>query len=130
MALPLTVFRTVPVPTLDPDPIVYSQCYIAPVGYSAIVLTAQALNAQELDPGITFEEPFSLQIHGTRINPLSLVPEPFIQDVVYRYQIPPTEILNASGGSAGRLVLESGDSLWAAGGANIRFTLSVLENRN
>lgn len=129
MALPLTAFKTFPV-TLDPSPTVYTKCYTAPVGYSAIILTAQALNAQELNPGVTFEEPFSLQLRGKRLNPSTFVQVPFTQDIIYRYQVTPSEVLIASGGAAGKLVLESGDSLWVAGGTNIRFTLSVLENRN
>jgi hypothetical protein len=108
MALPLTVFKTIPldVPTVAAD------VYTAPTGYNAIILTAQAVNT---DPAA---QNFSMRlIRGSTTHP-----------VVFDYRIPTQEVLIASGGTAGKLVLQSGDKLSIVGTTtNLKFTLSVLE---
>jgi hypothetical protein len=108
MALPLTVFKTIPldVPALD------TVIYTAPTGYNSIVLTAQAVNTS------AFSETFSMTlVRGATPHP-----------VVYLYTIPVNEVLIASGGTAGKLVLQTGDSLSISGSStDIKFTLSVLE---
>lgn len=108
MALPLTVFKTIPVDAPAFDTTVYT----APVGYNAIVLTAQTVNTD------TTEKEFSMNLRrGLLIHP-----------VVNDYPIPPKEVLIGSGGTAGKLVLQSGDSLSISGEATtLKFTLSVLE---
>ena len=108
MALPLTVFRTIPVDV----PTGLTSVYTAPTGYNAIVLTAQAVNT---DPDTqTFSMKFVRGITS--------------HFVVYDYPIPSSEVLIASGGTAGKLVLQTGDSLSILGStSNIKFTLSVLE---
>lgn len=111
MALPLTVFKTVPVGVTGVDTVVYT----APPGYVAIVLTAQAVNTGGAN------ENFSMNLRATRNN------VPVTQPTVSSYSIPPQEVLIASGGTAGKLVLQTGDSLSVFGGTNIKFTLSVLE---
>jgi hypothetical protein len=111
MALPLTGFKTVPVSVTGVD----TTIYVAPVGYVAIVLTAQAVNTGLVN------EYFSMTLSGLR-NGL-----PFTQSIVNSYSIPPNEVLIASGGTAGKLVLQTGDSLSVSGGTDTKFTLSVLE---
>jgi hypothetical protein len=108
MALPLTVFKTIPLDVPATDTVVYT----APVGYNAIVLTAQTVNTDAT------EETFSMTlVRGVLEHP-----------VVYDYTIPVSEVLIASGGTAGKLVLQTGDSLSIAGSStNLKFTLSVLE---
>ena len=113
MALPLTVFKTIPADA----PAVATQIYRAPVGYNAIILTAQAVNTNFALPFT-----FSMSIQGTRDG------TPFNQFVIAYYSIPSREVLIASGGTAGKLVLQTGDSLWIAGeSTELKFTLSVLE---
>jgi hypothetical protein len=109
MALPLSVFKTVPLDCPTTSTIVYT----APVGYTAIVLTAQAVNTDPVDP---FSFSMTLK-RGSLEHPL-----------VTNYEIPHEEVLIASGGTAGKLVLQTGDSLMIQGESNlIKFTLSVLE---
>lgn len=107
MALPLTVFKTIPVDV----PSALTSVYTAPTGYNAIVLTAQAVNT---DPAA---QNFSMK----------LVRGATSHFVVYMYPIPSSEVLIASGGTAGKLVLQTGDSLSIFGSTSIKFTLSVLE---
>jgi hypothetical protein len=111
MALPLTGFKTVPVSVTGVDTLVYT----APVGYVAIVLTAQAVNTGASN------QFFSMNLAGSRSG------SPFTQSIVNNYNIPAHEVLIASGGTAGKLVLQTGDSLSVLGGTDIKFTLSVLE---
>lgn len=108
MALPLTVFKTIPLDV----PASATTVYTAPVGYNSIVLTAQVVNTDA--NSLTFS--MSLR-RGSTDYP-----------VVYDYSIPANEVLIASGGTAGKLVLQTGDSLRISGaGTNLKFTLSVLE---
>lgn len=109
MALPLSVFKTIPADV----PLTPTIVYTAPTAYTGIVLTAQAVNTNPLD-----EEFFSLSLfRGGVSHPL-----------VFNYLIPIGEVLIASGGSAGKLVLQTGDSLLISGSAPfVKFTLSVLE---
>jgi len=109
MALPLTVFRTIPLDVPATDTIVYT----APTGYNAIVLTAQTVNTS-----VSASESFSLSLRR------GLIDHP----IVSQYEIPPNEVLIASGGSTGKLVVQTGDSLEISGSsADLKFTLSVLE---
>lgn len=109
MALPLSVFKTIPADV----PLAPTVIYTAPTGYTAIVLTAQAVNTNTIT-----EEFFSMSLlRGVTTHP-----------VVFEYQIPSNEVLIASGGSAGKLVLQTGDSLLISGSStDLKFTLSVLE---
>jgi hypothetical protein len=108
MALPLTVFKTIPVNTPATDTVIYT----APTGYTAIILTAQAVNTE------TTEKNFSMNLRrGSTVH-----------SVIFEYSIPSREVLIASGGTAGKLVLQTGDSLSVSGeSSNVKFTLSVLE---
>lgn len=108
MALPLTVFKTLPANVPASNTVVYT----APTGYNAIVLTAQVVNTD------TSDHEFFMRL--VRLS----VQYPIIHD----YTIPPSEVLIASGGTAGKLVLQTGDSLSISGNStNLKFTLSVLE---
>jgi hypothetical protein len=108
MALPLTVFKTIPVDAPASSTLVYK----APTGYNAIVLTAQAVNTAPV------AETFSMSLVRNS------TPHPLVSD----YTIPVGEVLIASGGTAGKLVLQTGDELWISGsGTDVKFTLSVLE---
>jgi len=108
MALPLTIFKTVPVDV----PAIETEVYTAPTGYNAIVLTAQTVNTD------VAAQDFSM----------TLIRDATGQPVVYEYTIPPNEVLIASGGTAGKLVLQTGDTLAISGtSTNLKFTLSILE---
>jgi hypothetical protein len=108
MALPLTVFKTIPVDVPASSTLVYE----APTGYNAIVLTAQAVNTSGSD------QTFSMTLVRNSVG----------HPVVYDYTIPVSEVLIASGGTAGKLVLQTGDGLEISGSStSIKFTLSVLE---
>jgi hypothetical protein len=107
MALPLTSFKTI---ILD-VPSALTSVYTAPIGYTTIVLTAQAVNT---DPDV---QTFSMKFDRGATSHF----------VVYEYPIPSSEVLIASGGTAGKLVLQTGDSLSISGSTPIKFTLSVLE---
>jgi hypothetical protein len=108
MALPLTVFKTIPVDV----PVLATEVYTAPTGYNSIVLTAQAVNTSAI------AETFSMTLVR------GLVEHP----VVFDYTIPVSEVLIASGGTAGKLVLQTGDKLSISGSStDLKFTLSVLE---
>jgi hypothetical protein len=108
MALPLTVFKTIPIAV----PTSATNVYTAPTGYNAIVLTAQAVNTD------SNAQTFSMRLtRGATVQP-----------IVFNYPIPSNEVLIASGGTAGKLVLQSGDILSIVGtSTNVKFTLSVLE---
>lgn len=108
MALPLTVFKTFPFNAPPSQTVVYT----APTGYNTIVLTAQAVNTNSAT------QSFSMTlIRGATQHP-----------IVFQYDIPSSEVLIASGGTAGKLVLQTGDSLAITGSTtDIKFTLSVLE---
>lgn len=108
MALPLNVFKTVP---LDVPPI-GTEVYQAPVGYTAIILLAQVTNTDTVTQTVS----------------LSLNRGSFATPVVYEYEVPSKEVLTISGGNAGKLVLETGDRLILSGSStNLKFILSLLE---
>ena len=108
MALPLTVFKTIPVDV----PVTPVDVYTAPTGYNAIVLTAQTVNTDASAQNFTLR-----LIRGATTHP-----------IVFNYPIPSQEVLISSGGTAGKLVLQTGDKLSVVGTTtNLKFTLSVLE---
>lgn len=108
MALPLNVFKTVP---LEVPPI-GTEIYEAPVGYNAIVLLAQVTNTDTVTQTVS----------------LSLNRDSVATAVVSDYEVPAKEVLTISGGNAGKLVLETGDRLILSGSStNLKFILSLLE---
>lgn len=109
MALPLTVFRTIPIAVPNTSTTVYT----APTGYNAIVLTAQVVNTSG---------------GGNELFSMSLFRGSTEHPIVFDYEVPASEVLIASGGSAGKLVVQTGDSLQISGtSTDLKFTLSVLE---
>lgn len=109
MALPLNVFKTVTrIASTSPVGI-----YTAPVGYSGVVLLAQAANIDVSTHTISFS-------HKRSSTTTEIVKDLAIQGN------DSTSLL------FGKLVLESGDSLVlsASNAANIKFIGSVLETLN
>lgn len=108
MALPLNVFKTIPLSV----PAIGTEVYEAPVGYNAIVLLAQVTNTDS----------------STRTVSLSLARNSISTSIVFDYEVPSKEVLTISGGNAGKLVLETGDKLILSGtSTNLKFILSLLE---
>lgn len=109
MALPLNVFKTIP---LEVPPI-GTEIYQAPVGYNAIVLLAQVTNTD------TVTQTVSLTYNQDSIG----------TPIIYEYEVPPNEVLTISGGNAGKLVIMTGDKLVLSGSStNLKFVLSVIES--
>lgn len=108
MSLPLNIFKTIPLET----PVIEAEIYEAPVGYNAIVLLAQVTNTDTTTQNVSL----SLE-RGSETTP-----------IVYNYDIPSKEVLTISGGTAGKLVLETGDKLVLSGSSTgLKFILSLLE---
>ena len=109
MALPLNVFKTVNyIAPLSPVGI-----YTAPVGYTGVVLLAQAANIDTQSHDVTFSHK-----RGSTVTELAKASP-----------IPGNDSLSLT---AGRLVLESGDSiiLSASDASNVKVTVSILETLN
>ena len=109
MALPLNVFKTVNyIAPTSPVGI-----YTAPIGYSGVVLMAQAANIDSVSHDVTFS-------HKRSSTTTELVKET---------PIPANDALSMV---TGRLVLESGDSLVlsASDASNVKVTVSILETLN
>ena len=109
MALPLNVFKTVNVVAS----LSATEIYTAPVGYTGVVLMAQAANIDSNSYDVTFSHRRS----STTTELMKDVP------------IPGNDALSMV---TGRLVLESGDKLVlsASNGTNIKVTVSILETLN
>ena len=115
MALALNVFRTVTKVATDTEVSVYT----APVGYSGVILLAQATN---IDTQNTYEITFS---HRRIISN-----SPVITEIVKDYPIPSSEASNLL---FGKLILETNDSLILSSNdpsGNIKLILSILETLN
>tara|TARA_B100000029_G_scaffold384095_1_gene379592 strand:+ start:905 stop:1246 length:342 start_codon:yes stop_codon:yes gene_type:complete len=87
--------------------------YTAPVGYTGVVLLAQCTNMGST----TYTMTFQFRRDGTDVPLISEVP------------IPPNDTVNLL---AGKLVLETGDSLVTNGSnaTNLKFLTSILETSN
>lgn len=113
MALPLNVYKTITsvVPTSAVG------IYTAPVGYSSVVLLAQAANIDSSSHTISF-------FHQRNVNGIAVTTE-MLKD----YPIEGNDTLTLLGG---KLVLESGDYLTisSSNGSNIKFVGSILETLN
>jgi len=113
MALALNVFRTVTkVATTSPVGI-----YTAPVGYTGVVLLAQAANIGNNTQTISFS-------HQRSSSGIAVTTE-----ILKNYPISASDTANLL---AGKLVLESGDVLVfsASNGTDIKFLGSILETLN
>jgi hypothetical protein len=109
VALPLNVFKTIN----EIASTSATEIYTAPVGYTGVVLMAQAANIDSAAHDITF----SHKRGGTST------------ELVKEAPIPGNDALALI---TGRLVLESGDSieLSASDASNVKVTVSILETLN
>jgi hypothetical protein len=113
MALALNVFKTVTkVSTVNPVGI-----YTAPIGYTGVVLLAQATNIGTNTQIISFS-------HQRSVSGIAVTTE-----ILKNYPISASDTANLL---AGKLVLESGDVLVlsASNGTDIKFLGSILETLN
>jgi hypothetical protein len=113
MALALNVFRTI-TSIVSTEPV---GIYTAPVGYTGVLLLAQAANV-----GSTSQD-ISVAHVRTRAG-VAVTTELFNE-----FPIPANDSVNLL---AGKLVLEQGDSLKVVGSTNtnVKFIVSVLETLN
>jgi len=110
VALPLNVFKTVNhVATTSPVGI-----YTAPIGYTGVILMAQAANVHATD---SHDVTFSHKRSST------------VTELMKGTAIPPEDSLSMI---SGRLVLEPGDSIEVSANAasNVKVTVSILETLN
>jgi hypothetical protein len=113
MALALNVFRTITkIATTSPVGI-----YTAPVGYTGVILLAQAANIGNNTETVSFS-------HQRTITGIAVTTE-----ILKQFPISSSDTANLL---AGKLVLESGDVLVlsATSGTNIKFLGSILETLN
>jgi hypothetical protein len=113
MALALNVFRTITnVPSTSPVGI-----YTAPVGYTGVVLLAQATNINSTSYDVSFS-------HQRTVSGIAVTTE-----IVKQFPISGNDTANLL---SGKLVLESGDVLVlsASNANNIKFIASILETLN
>ena len=109
MALPLNVFKTVNVVANTSA----TEIYTAPVGYTGVVLMAQAANVDSISHAVTFSHKRSSTV----------------TELTKSTPIPGNDALAMV---TGRLVLEAGDKLVlsASDGTNVKVTISLLETLN
>jgi hypothetical protein len=109
MALALNVFQTVTA-VVDTSPTVI---YIAPVGYTGVVLLAQVANVGATSEDVTL-------VHRRSATDTEMLKE---------FPISASDTANLL---AGKLVLESGDKLVLSGSnnTNLKFIASILETLN
>ncbi len=109
MALPLNVFKTVNVVAATSA----TEIYTAPVGYTGVVLMAQAANIDSTSHDVTFSHKRSSTV----------------TELTKSTPIPGNDALAMV---TGRLVLEPGDKLVlsASDATNIKVTVSILETLN
>lgn len=107
--LPLNTFRTLTSVVTSVDTILYT----APAGISTVFLMAQVTNLGSNYQTISFKH-----VRGSTVT-----------EIVNNYSIPDNDTLNLL---AGKLVLESGDSISVSGSSNtdLKFIASILETSN
>lgn len=110
MALPLNVFKTV-TKIVDTNPV---GIYTAPVGYTGVVLLAQATNIGNNTQTVSFS-------HQRTTTGVAVTTE-----ILKNFPISSSDTANLL---AGKLVLESGDILVlsATSGTDVKFIGSILE---
>jgi len=109
VALPLNVFKTVN----EVASVSATEIYTAPVGYTGVVLLAQAANVDTTAHDVTFSHKRSTTV----------------TELAKSTPIPGNDSLSLV---TGRLVLESGDKivLSASDNTSIKVTISILETLN
>jgi hypothetical protein len=117
MALALNIFKTVT--TLAPTSPV--GIYTAPVGYTGVVLLAQATNVDTESHDISF-----YHVRKISVGPVGFA---VTTEILEQYPIPSFDSL---GLTTGKLILEPGDSLKVSAddGSSIKIILSILETLN
>lgn len=110
MAFGLNIFRTITTNLTTAG----AELYTAPVGYSAIVLSAQITNITSVPETVSVS---ILQIDSTET------------ELLKDFSVPGNDAVSAL---VGKLVLETGLGLTASAGSNgvLRCTLSILESKN
>ena len=113
MALALNVFQTITT-VVSTSP---TEIHTAPVGYTGVVLLAQVANIGSNTQDITFS-------HQRTVVGVAVTTE-----MLKQYPIESRDTINLL---AGKLVLESGDSLVLSGsnGSDLKFIGSILETLN
>lgn len=113
MALALNVFKTIPVVVSTTSVGIYT----APVGYTGVVLLAQASNIGEMTQKVSFS-------HKRTVSGVAVTTE-----ILKNFPIESSDTANLL---PGKLVLESGDVLVLSGTSNsdIKFLGSILETLN
>jgi hypothetical protein len=113
MALALNVFKTV-TKVAPTSPV---SVYTAPVGYTGVVLLAQATNIDSSTYTLSFS-------HQRTVTGIAITTE-----IVKNFAIPGNDTANLL---PGKLVLESGDALIlsASNGTSLKFIASILETLN
>jgi hypothetical protein len=115
MALALNVFRTITaIGNTNPVGI-----YTSPVGYTGVVLLAQAANISPDTNTVSFSHQRTPRRSGIAVT----------TEIIKDYAIPGNDTANLL---AGKLVLESGDILVfsSSNNQNIKFLASILETLN
>lgn len=115
MALALNIFKTITaVGTTTPVGI-----YTAPVGYTGVILLAQATNIGQDTYTVSFAHQRTPRRSGTAVT----------TEILKDFAVPASDSANLL---AGKLVLESGDILVfsASNGQNVKFLASILETLN
>lgn len=110
MAFGLNIFRTVTADLTTDGATVYT----APAGYSAIVLMAQISNITA----------------NAEVATMSVLASDSTEtELIKDFEIPGND---AAGALTGKLVLETGYSVWAEAGTNgtLKLVLSILESKN
>lgn len=118
MALPLNVFRTI----THVSGINTVGIYTAPIGYSSVVLLAQATNTNEEFNLVSFDHVRPPRRGG----PVGVTTTELLEE----FPVPGNDAANLL---AGRLILETGDSLAAQSDdptGGVKIVLSVLESLN
>lgn len=109
MALPLSVFKTIPLSV----PLTNTQIYQAPTGYNAIILLAQVNNEDTVN---AHSVSFSYNQNSVET------------PIVKNYEIPAKEVLTISGGNAGKLIVMTGDKLYVSGtSTKLNMVISLIE---
>ncbi len=113
MALALNVFQTV-TKVVSADPV---GIYTAPVGYTGVVLLAQVANIGQNSQDVSLS-------HQRSVSGIAVTTE-----MLKNYPVASNDTVNLL---AGKLVLESGDTLVLSGsnGSDLKFIGSILETLN
>lgn len=113
MALALNIFQTIAKTVSDID----EEIYVAPVGYTGVVLLAQVTNTGTQSQDVTLIHRRS--VGGTDVD----------TEMLKQYPISASDTLNML---SGKLVLESGDkiAMYGSDATDLKVVISILETLN